>query len=283
MTPYYEDEWVTLYHGDARGEWESSGKRGHWPVDEGSVACVVFSPPYNVGLDYDEHDDVMPWDGPRGYRSLAHSVAVETHRALIEGGRAWVNVTPVVPTSPIAAGDHSGRGTNPRVSLLGIWTTVLEEKGLGIWDYVAWPTPRGPGCAWGSWQSPSGPNLRGEWETIIAAHRGPWAREHPAEFKGWQDGVGKWIDLCSNVWRMQPEQRRDGHPAPFPDDLPSRCIRLSSFPGELVVDPFAGSGTTLLAARALGRKAIGIEMSERYCEIAASRLSQSVLDFGGVA
>lgn len=275
LSLYYEDEWVRLYQGDARAT---------WPVDEQSVACVVFSPPYNVGLEYDEHDDVMPWDGPRGYRNLAGAVAYEAHRSLIDGGRCWVNVTPVVPVAPIDAGDHSGRGVNPRVSLLGIWTRAIEDKGLGIWDYVAWPTPRGPGCAWGSWQSPSGPNLRGEWETIIAAHRGPWAREHPPAFKGWQDTVGRWIDLTSNVWRMQPESRGPGgHPAPFPDDLPSRCIRLSTFPGELVVDPFAGSGTTLLAARALGRRAVGIELSERYCDIAASRLAQTSLDFGGVA
>jgi DNA modification methylase len=272
MTPYYEDDYVALYHGDAR-QW--------WPVAPQSAACVVFSPPYNVGLEYDEHDDVMPWPD---YERMAFDVAGQSWRGLIDGGRMWVNVTPVVPAAPIAAGDHWGRGVNPRKSLLNIWDNAILASGLGIWDYVAWPTPRGPGCAWGSWQSPSGPNMRGEWETIIAAHRGPWARPHPPEFKGWQDNVGRWIDLCSNVWKMQPEARvPGGHPAPFPDDLPSRCIRLSSFPGELVIDPFAGSGTTLLAARALGRKAIGIELSERYCEIAASRLSQTVLDFGGVA
>lgn len=281
MRLYYEDEAVSLYHGDARGERNANGGRDPWPVEDGSAACVVFSPPYNVGLEYDEHDDVMPW---HLYKSMASVVSRCAFDALMpEGGRCWVNVTPVVPEAPIEAGDHSGRGVNPRVSLLNIWDNALLSKGFGIWDYVAWPTPRGPGCAWGSWQSPSGPNLRGEWETIIAAHRGPWAREHPPAFKGWQDTVGRWIDLTSNVWRMQPEQRRAGHPAPFPDDLPSRCIRLSSFPGELVVDPFAGSGTTLLAARALGRRAVGIEVSERYCEIAATRLSQTALDFGGVA
>lgn len=280
--PYYVDGLVTLYHGDARGERNATGGRDGWPVPAESAACVVFSPPYNVGLDYDEHDDVMPW---HLYNALAGVVARNAYEALMpDAGRCWINVTPVVPEKPLAAGDHSGRGTNPRRSLLNIWDNALLSRGFGIWDYVAWPSPRGPGCAWGSWESPSGPNMRGEWETIIAAHRGDWARPHPPERKGWKDSVGRWIDLTTNVWSMSPEHRTEGgHPAPFPDDLPSRCIRLSTFPGELVVDPFAGSGTTLIAARALGRRAVGIESSERYCEIAATRLAQTSLDFGGVA
>ena len=90
--------------------------------------------------------------------------------------------------------------------------------------------------------------------------------------------MGGWTSLVSNVWKMQPEARGPGdHPAPYPEELAMRAIRLSTWPGETVLDPFMGSGTTLMAARALGRKAIGIELSERYCEIAASRLAQGDL------
>jgi DNA modification methylase len=267
VKPYYSDDSVTIYHGDVRG-FES-------PVP---IACAVTSPPYNVGIDYADHNDVMPWDE---YRMLALRGATVMQNSLIEGGRAWVNVTPIVPVAPIPAGDHSGRGTNPRVSLIGLWTHALEAAGLGIWDYVSWASHRGPGCAWGSWQSPAGPNMRGEWETVIAAHKGPWARQTPVEWKGWQDGIGDWIKLTTNVWKMQPESRgTEGHPAPFPIDLAARAIRLSTWPGETVLDPFMGSGTTLRAAKDLGRRAIGVELSERYCEIAAKRLSQEVLDFG---
>lgn len=268
MRPYYQDDLVTIYHGDAREE---------WPVPPDSVACVVTSPPYNVGIEYDEHNDVQPW---KRYRQMAHSVCYEANRALVVGGRLWVNVTPVVPGVPIPAGDHSGRGANPRVSLVGLWTERIEGSALNVWDYVAWPTPgRGPGCAWGSYESPAGPNMRGEWEVIIAACKGQWQRETPPEFKGWKDKSGAWIPLTSNVWRMQPQARAE-HPAPFPDELARRCIRLSSWPGEIIVDPFMGSGSTLRAAKDLGRKAIGIELSEAYCEVAARRVSQEVLDFG---
>jgi site-specific DNA-methyltransferase (adenine-specific) len=66
----------------------------------------------------------------------------------------------------------------------------------------------------------------------------------------------------------------------MPLELAARAIRLSTWPGEVVLDPFCGTGTTLLAARLLGRRAVGIEISERYCELAASRLAQGSLELG---
>ena len=138
------------------------------------------------------------------------------------------------------------------------------------------------GTAWGSWASPSAPNLRGDWESVLVACKGGWERIPPPDRTDWQDGVGDWQSLCSTVWNLAPAHR-DGHPAPFPVDLARRAIRLSTWPGETVFDPFAGSGTTLLAARQLGRRAVGIERSERYCELAVSRLAQTSFDFQGAA
>ena len=126
------------------------------------------------------------------------------------------------------------------------------------------------------------PNLRGDWESILVACAGGWERTPPVGCEGWRDTVGAWPSLCSTVWNLTPA-RRAGHPAPFPVELARRAIRLSTWPGETVLDPFAGSGTTLLAARQLGRRAIGVEASERYCELAATRLAQGGLDFRGAA
>jgi hypothetical protein len=274
LTPYYEDDACVIYHGDA----------GAILPRLSGVAASVFSPPYNVAIEYADHHDVMPWDE---YEALAHRVCVGISIAQPHG-RTWVNVTPIVPATPIPAGDHSGRGSNPRRSLVAIWDEALRLGDHQPWDYVCWPTPgRGPGCAWGSWESPAGPNMRGEWEIILAAHTGPsWGRQTPEQFHGKKDAEGGWIDLTSNVWRMQPEARgpeTGHHPAPFPVALAMRAIRLSTWPGEIVLDPFMGSGSTLVAAKRLGRRAIGIDLSERYCEIAADRLAQGVLDFGGAA
>jgi DNA modification methylase len=261
--PYYSDDLVTLFHADLR------------EVDfTGMAACVVFSPPYNANIAYEGHNDALPWPE---YRELAASACQFTSRALIDHGRAWVNVTPVVPAEP-ARPNSDG----VRVSLVDIWDSALLEAGLGLWDYISWCTPRGPDCAWGSWRSPSGPNLRGEWEMIIAAVKGGWARPTPQEWVEWRDQISDWTPLTRNVWRIPPA-RRNGHPAPFPVELACRAIRMSTWPGETVLDPFAGSGTTLVAARALGRKAVGVEAFERYCELTAERLSQLAFDFGGAA
>ena len=86
-----------------------------------------------------------------------------------------------------------------------------------------------------------------------------------------------------SVWKMRQEIGIDGHPCPYPIALPTRCISAVTDIGDIVLDPFAGSGTTLRAAKDLGRKAIGIEIDERYCEIAAKRLGQEVLDFGAAS
>jgi site-specific DNA-methyltransferase (adenine-specific) len=162
------------------------------------------------------------------------------------------------------------------------WARALVEAGLELVDEVAWCSARGAGTAWGSWQSPAAPNLRGDWESVLVACRERWGRHPPAGLERWRDGIGDWPSLCSTVWSLPPARRR-GHPSPFPVELAARCIRLSSWPGETVLDPFCGSGSTLLAARHHGRRAIGIDVSERYCELAAHRLSQGVFDFQGAA
>jgi DNA modification methylase len=267
MSAFYSDDAVTIHNGRADDS---------WPVHPGSASCVVFSPPYNVGLDYDQGDDLDEW---AAYESMAFNVCSEAAKALHEAGRCWVNVTPIVPATPIPAGDHSGRGSNPRVSLMAIWHHALALAGLDVWDYVAWTSPRGPGCAWGSWASPAGPNMRGEWEVIIVAYKGTWSRQTPARWHGWKDD-GDWMPLTKNVWTITPEHRGDAtgnHPAPFPLELAARAIRLSTWPDDLVIDPFMGSGTTLRAAKDLGRRAIGIDVSEKYCGFAAKRLGQEVL------
>jgi DNA modification methylase len=269
-TVVYDDGQVTILHGDVRT----------LDLPGGTAAAVVTSPPYNVGLDYGSVSDRLGWPD---YWQLAYDTAEVIADALMPGGRAWVNTAVSVPADDAGeAGPHAGSAAKRRVMLAHRWAAILERAGLNLVDQVAWCSQRGTGTAWGSWASPAAPNLRGDWEAVTVACRGGWERTAPEGAEDWRDGVGRWPPLCSTVWNLRPAAR-DGHPAPFPIELARRCIRLSTWPGELVVDPFAGSGTTLLAARQLGRRAIGIEASEAYCELAARRLAQGELAFDGAA
>lgn len=262
MTPFYNDGQVTLYCADLR----------EIDLDPGSAAVVVTSPPYNVGVAYETAEDAVPWPE---YWSLAADAAGLMADALIRDGRAWVNTAVSVPETP-------GARAKRRIMLAHGWADALADAGLSLVDQVAWCSSRGAGTAWGSWESPASPNLRGDWESILVATAGEWERIEYEAAEHWRDTIGGWARMCSTVWNVNPA-RREGHPAPFPIEVARRCIRLSTWPGETVLDPFAGTGTTLLAARQLGRRAIGIEQSERYCEMAAARLAQGAFDFRGAA
>lgn len=226
------------------------------PLEDESVACVVTSPPYNASIAYEGYDDSIDWDE---YIALANDACQEMFRVLVSGGRAWINVVSSVPVVP---------KSEARVNLGALWANAATMSGFHHRDVVIWRKDMGYGgsCAWGSWQSPSAPNLRGLHEVVLSVYKDTWKRKAPDQYDGWRDNDGietPWPELASNVWliRPQPGQERDhDHPAPFPIELPKRCIRLSTWPGETVLDPFAGSGTTLRAAHELQRNPVGFDV-----------------------
>jgi site-specific DNA-methyltransferase (adenine-specific) len=226
------------------------------PIDDGFVDCIVTSPPYNVRADYADVDDGIPLSE---YRAMSEGSAREMHRVLKPGGRVWLNV--VQATNQL--GDP-GREAGERFNLLSLWMDALACAGLGFRDVVVWDKTIGnQATAWGSYLSPNAPNLRGRWEPVLSYFKSHWSRR--SDFGPSRDLIPEeWMSLTRNVWSFPPDGRNRWHPAPFPEELPRRCILLSTWPGDLVVDPFAGSGTTLRAAHALSRNAIGIELSRQY-------------------
>lgn len=246
------------------------------PLADESVQCEFTSPPYNVGVNYDGYDDVRPW---ADYWADVDRWTAEMYRVAAPGCRSWINVAPVVQEEPGGHGrngPHSGRSLKTRQSLIAGWSTRMEAAGFQPADIVAWTSQRGSGTAWGSWQSPSAPNLRGDWEAVLVYFKGSWVRTPPPGYEGWKDKLGNWPALASNVWTLRPETR-NGHPAPFPVELAARAIRLSTWPGESVLDAFCGGGSTLRAAKDLGRRGIGVEQSARYCVQASEKAGQEVL------
>lgn len=245
-----------------------------------SVAAVVTSPPYNLDMGYDGVSDLMPWDE---YRALARESCAEMARVLVLGGRAWVNVMRTEPETLTDGTHHNGqwgaKGGHlvPRVDLTRLWGDALEAAGLHYRETIVWIQDSHDGaCSWGSWRLPSAPNLRGDHEVVLLFHKGPWLRKAPIGLERWRDDLPGWETLCRNVWTIPPATR-NGHPAPFPVELASRCIRLSTWPGETVLDPFMGSAATLEAALRVGRDATGVDLSAAYVEAAQARV-QAVRD-----
>lgn len=218
-----------------------------------SVHLMVTSPPYNVSKEYDEDFTLDE------YRELLKRVFRETYRVLVNGGRACINVAnvgrkPYIPFHAFIARDMTELGFQMRGEI--IW-----NKGSSV----------GPSTAWGSWKSASNPTLRDVHEYILVFSRGDFGRNG----KGKKSTIGRdeFLDWTKSIWTFAAESaRRVGHPAPFPIELPRRLIELYTFDGDIVLDPFAGSGSTCIAALQTHRHFIGYDKNPVYIKLAEQRI-----------
>jgi DNA modification methylase len=225
------------------------------PLEDDTVDLVLTSPPYNVGIDYADVDDNMPL---ARYTELVSASAREIARTLKPGGRAFVNVAIAQQTF-----EDGSRGDLP-----GLWHFALQFAGLKYRETIIWNKGAGNNStAWGSYRSPNAPNFRGRYEPVLVYFKDRWPRLVPqGDFNraGTSDLTpDEWPHLTTNVWDIPPASSK-AHPAVMPIALAKRVVKISTWPGDLVLDPFAGSGTTLRAAFELGRDAIGIEKSPTY-------------------
>lgn len=239
-------------------------------VDDGSVALVVTSPPYFAGKEYEE--ELGRGGVPRSYvdyLSLLGDVFAECKRKLEPGGRMAVNV--------------ANLGRRPFRSLAGDVTRILQDDlGLLLRAEVVWRKGEGASgsCAWGSFASPANPVLRDLTERVVIACKGRFDRALPSSVRlarGFPHEASlphdEFMAATLDVWDIPAESaRRVGHPAPFPVALPERLIRLYTYRGDLVLDPFMGSGSTLVAAARLGRRFVGYDTEPLYVELARERV-----------
>ena len=150
-------------------------------------------------------------------------------------------------------------------------------RGEIIWNKSA---SGGVSCAWGSWKSASNPTLRDVHEYILVFSKGKFKlhRSRAEKEEGRQDTVGKedFIEWTKSIWTFPTvSAKRVGHPAPFPVELPRRCIEMYSFAGDVILDPFAGSGSTGIAAKQNNRKYLLFDISKEYCDLAEMRISET--------
>jgi DNA modification methylase len=222
-------------------------------IPDCSVHLMVTSPPYNVGKEYDEDLDLNQ------YLALLMDVFAETHRVLVNGGRACINIANV--------------GRKPYVPYHKFMIDVMTQVGFLMRGEIIWNKGAGAGVstAWGSWCSPTNPTLRDTHEYVLVFSKGKFGRQG----KGREATISKeeFLEYTKSVWEFQPESaERVGHPAPFPVELPHRCLQLYTFNGEVVLDPFCGVGTTCVAAIKDGRHFIGIDINQEYVQKAMERI-----------
>lgn len=248
------------------------------PLPDGSVDCIVTSPPYGCGMDYAGVSDSFD---PGEYEALVEGVAGEMARVLKPGGRLWLNCLHNLPTYDDLEALRRAKGTGRKEALMlhhrfdpfTLWKDAVL-KHLSYRDVIVWSQVGADAAtAWGSALSPNAPNLRGRWEPILLAFKETWHRGRVEKNDLTWD---EFPTFTRNVWEM-PSAPRNGHPAPFPRHLPYRCIKLSTWPGDVVLDPFCGSGTTVRVAKDLGRVGIGFDLSPAYVQMANDRLGQEVL------
>lgn len=235
---------------------KSSEKMDELP--EYSVHLMVTSPPYNVGKDYDQDLSI------KEYRSLLKQVFKETFRVLVHGGRACINV--------------ANLGRKPYIPLHSYIIEDMHELGFLMRGEIIWnkAASSGVSTAWGSWQSASNPTLRDVHEYVLIFSKGSYSRS--SHNKENTITKGEFLTFTKSTWDFPAESAtRVGHPAPFPIELPYRCIQLYTFKGEVVLDPFCGIGSTCIAAIKSGRQFVGYDVNKEYVEIANRRINPLLL------
>ncbi|NBX71392.1 site-specific DNA-methyltransferase [bacterium] len=227
-------------------------------VKSNSVDIVLTSPPYNFDMNYDEHNDK---DESHRYVDTLLEIFDECIRTLKDGGRLIINMQP------------NYKEYFPSHHYL---TTALIERGL-IWrGEIVWlKNNLKKLTAWGSWMSPSCPYLSYPFEFIEVFSK--TTLKHSGEKDNIDITKDEFIKYVNGHWTIAPETKMKefSHPAMFPEELVKRCLRLFSYKDDLVLDPFNGVGTTTLVAHNLGRRYIGIDISEAYCNTAKQRIISS--------
>ena len=223
------------------------------------IDLIVTSPPYNVGIDYDSNDDTL---GYEDYLDFSRQWIQNCYEWSKPHARLLLNI----PLDKNKGGHRSVGADLTRIAQAVDWkyhaTIVWNEGNISR------------RTAWGSWMSASAPYVIAPVELIVILYKDSWKKQLGSkesdisrdEFMTWTNGL----------WTFNGEsKKRIGHPAPFPRELPYRCIKLFSYVGDVVFDPFLGSGTTLIEAQNNGRFGVGVEIDRGYCELAQKRIMNS--------
>lgn len=246
-TSFYSDTLITIINDDILKT---------KAIRPNSVDLIVTSPPYNVDIQYTSHNDRVTY---HEYLKFTEKWLSRCLTLAKEDGRFCLNI----PLDKNKGGQQS---------VCADITTIAKRVGWNYHSTIIWNEGNiSRRTAWGSWLSASAPFVIAPVEVIVVFYKSRWKKTSGSgksdvtkdEFMAWTNGV--WT-FCGE------SKKRIGHPVPFPVELPKRCIKMFSFIGDIVLDPFLGSGSTLLACVQTKRKGIGVEIDKGYCELAKKRL-----------
>ncbi|QTA92516.1 DNA-methyltransferase [Desulfonema magnum] len=222
-------------------------------LPDNSVHMMITSPPYNASKDY---DDNLSLDE---YLQLLKSVWEETYRVLVTGGRACVNI--------------ANLGRKPYIPLHSHIIEDMQNLGFLMRGEIIWnkASSASPSTAWGSWMSAANPVLRDVHEYILVFSKDSFSRQRGERENSIQKQ--EFLEWTKSVWTFPAvSAKKIGHPAPFPEELPYRLIQLYSFKDDVILDPFAGSGTTCLSALKSERSYVGYDTNKEYAKLARTRI-----------
>ena len=230
-------------------------------LPDNSVHLMVTSPPYNVGKTYDENLTLQE------YRQFLKRVWKEVYRTLVPGGRACINI--------------ANLGRKPYIPLHAFIIEDMLELGFLMRGEIIWnkASSSSPSTAWGSWLSPANPTLRDIHEYILVFSKGIFRRKNASQRQSTMTKE-EFLEFTKSVWTFPAEPASGvGHPAPFPVELPYRVIQLYTYEGEVVLDPFMGSGQAAIASVKTNRHYVGYDISEEYVRLAERRVRQFLQEF----
>ena len=250
-----------------------------------SIDLIVTSPPYNVGIDYDSCDDRKSMED---YWEWTKEWLTESFKVLKDDGRIAVNIPYEVNVQ-----DRGGR-----VLFMSEFWAIMKKIGFnfyGLVDLDENSPHRSKTTAWGSWMSPSSPYIYNPKECVILAYK----KDRIKKIKGESQWTGEMTDieqedgsikkkmvyqdedkkefmsLVYGQWEYFADTKQQTK-ATFSMDIPMRALKILTYKNDIILDPFTGSGTSLVAAEILGRRWIGIELSPNYCKVAQERVQHFI-------
>ncbi|MCM8795814.1 MAG: site-specific DNA-methyltransferase [Candidatus Omnitrophica bacterium] len=224
-------------------------------IKDNSIDLIVTSPPYNVDIHYNDYNDKVSYSD---YLIFTRKWLAKCFRLAKNDGRFCLNI----PLDKNKGGQQS---------VCADITTIAKQVGWKYHSTIIWNEQNiSRRTAWGSWLSARAPYVIAPVEVILVLYKKYWRKENFGKSDVTKEEFVEWTN---GVWTFSGESRtRIGHPTPFPIELPRRCIKLFSYVGDIILDPFLGSGSTLIASVKTDRKGIGVEIDKNYCKIAKQRL-----------